>query len=162
MQRASQAALAHDRTQLDPRRPVTSAALTVRELIGLTDQELEAVAQVAETLQRRGSLRDAIAVYSQLITCEPLQPRYWLALADLQRRTGQHAIAVACYEMAATLAGRDPEATYRQALSLQQMGHTELAANLLDVALSLAEGQDVEPPWAAEARRAIGELPARG
>jgi tetratricopeptide (TPR) repeat protein len=156
MRRAS-LALAHDQTQLDPRHAATPAALTVRELIGLTDQELDAVAQVAEALLRRGSLRDAIAVYGQLITCEPLQPRYWLAMADLERRTGQHAVAVACYEMVATLAGREPEATYRQALSLQQLGQSELAANLLDVALSLAEGQEREPAWAVEARRMIGE-----
>jgi tetratricopeptide (TPR) repeat protein len=130
-------------------------SLCLRDLVGLTDQEVQAVAQVAESLRRRGSLQDAVAVYSLLITYDPLGARHWQAMADLQRRLGQHAMAAACFEVLALLAGREAEATYRQALCLEQLGQTELARNLLDLALTLAEQESREPSWAPRARRTL-------
>jgi tetratricopeptide (TPR) repeat protein len=130
-------------------------SLRLRDLVGLTDQELQAVTQVAESLRRRGSLPDAVAVHGLLIIYEPLRARHWQAMADLQRRLGQPAMAAVCYEVLALLAGRDAEATYRQALCLEQLGQTELARNLLDLALTLAEQESSEPSWAPKARRTL-------
>jgi tetratricopeptide (TPR) repeat protein len=132
-----------------------AGTLSFRDVLGLTEAEMTAVAAVAESYRRKGDLKEAIAVYSLLITYDPLKASHWYAMAELQRRSGQHAVAVACYEAAALLGERDATATYRQALCLEQLGQPDLARDLLDIALSLAETSGADLAWTARARRGL-------
>jgi len=105
--------------------------LPLRHLAGLTDEEMRAIADVAEELRRSGELEEAASLYGLLIAYEPLQAEYWRAVAGLQQRLGQHALAVACFEVLALLADRDRGATRSEARSLTQLGQPELANALV-------------------------------
>jgi len=109
---------------------VREGTLKLRDVVGLGDDELRALATAAAALQRSGRHADARAVYSLLLLHDPTSSGAWRAMADLHHGVGDHAVAVACYETAALLGGRDEVATRREARSLEQLGHPSLAAEL--------------------------------
>ncbi|MBK8481373.1 MAG: hypothetical protein IPL40_09400 [Proteobacteria bacterium] len=120
-----------------------AGTLTLRQIAGLTDDELLAVSDVAEELRRSGELAEAAGLYGLLIAYDPLQAAHWRALAGLQQRLGQHALAVACFEVLALLSGRDSAATCSEARSLAQLGQAELGRDLLRLAERCALQQEV-------------------
>lgn len=116
---------------------VRQGKLFLRHVLGLTDDEMAAIADAAEQLRRTGRLREAVTVYGLLIAQEPLCAAYWRATAGLYQRLGQHAVAVACYEVLALLDDRDASVIRQEATCLQQLGERDLAAQLREFALSL-------------------------
>jgi len=104
--------------------------LTMRQVVGLSDREMNAVADAADALRRRGDLANAARLWGLLIGFDPYVPRYWRALADLQRRLGRHAEAVLCYEVLALVQGRDSQSDLLEARCLEALGEADLAAHL--------------------------------
>jgi len=111
-------------------RGLREGSLKLRDVLDLTDGEMDALAAIGDGFRRRGLLAEAVAIHSLIITCDPLSASSWRAMADLQRRSKEPAVATACYEVAATLGGRDAQISERQALCLEQMGQPQLARDL--------------------------------
>ncbi len=120
-------------------------SLRLRDVVGLTDAEMAALAALAESCRRRAELEEAIAVYALLLTHDPVNAAHWSAMADLQRRAGEQGVAVACYELAALLGGRELAASQREALCLEQLGHPELAEELRELAALSCERAERRP-----------------
>jgi len=108
-----------------------AGALTLGQVVGLTDAEVAAVTELAEGYRRRGKLQRAASVYGLLLSYTPYNAGGWERLADLQARLGNHPAAVACYEIVALLRDADRTLLEREARCLRLMGERELAAELL-------------------------------
>lgn len=104
--------------------------LTMRQVAGLSQQEMNAVAEAAEVLRRSGDLDGAAAVWGLLASYDPYVPRYWKALADLQRRRGRWAEAVACYEQLALVQDRTADDARAEAACLSALGEAELGQRI--------------------------------
>lgn len=115
-----------------------AGTLPLRHVIGLTDEEVQAIVDAAEQLRRSGRIAEASQVYGMLIAQEPLVASYWRAMAALQQQLGAFALAVACYEVLALLSDRDAESTYREAECLARMDQRELAQEVAGIARTLA------------------------
>lgn len=137
-------------------------SLHLRHLVGLTDEELRAISDVAEDLRRSGELEQAASLYGLLVAYDPLQASHWRALAGLQQRLGQHALAVACFEVLALLAEREATATRSEARSLAQLGQPELASAMTRWAESLAERRNLVDAVAARPNAGGGEAAPAG
>lgn len=109
-------------------------ALKLKDLVGLSAGEMNVVAEHAEALRRRGRHADAGAVYALLLTYDPTNAHHWRRLGDLHQSTGDHVVAVAGYETAALLGGRERSSTDREALSLEQLGQAQLVSDLHELA----------------------------
>jgi tetratricopeptide (TPR) repeat protein len=132
------------------------ANLTFGDAIGLTAKEISAVESAGDSLRREGRLENALQLWGALLTCDPYAPRPWREVAQLQQRLGQHVEAVAAFEMLARVADREPEATYREALSCFALGQHELARQLLDHALELND--DHANTWVNHARQTLEKV----
>lgn len=117
---------------------LVEGTLALRHVVGLDDKEMDAIAHAADQLRQLGRVREAAQVYGLLVTQDPLQARYWRALADLQQELGNHPLALACYELLALLEDRTAEATRREARSLSALDEGALAAQMQAVADQLA------------------------
>lgn len=111
-----------------------SGALTLGQVVGLTDEEKAAIAQLAAQHRRQGNLELAASVYGLLLTYDPYAAAQWESLADVQARLGRHPVAVSCYEIVALLRDPDRRLTEKEARCLRLMGQPELAADLLAAA----------------------------
>jgi tetratricopeptide (TPR) repeat protein len=107
-----------------------AGTLSFGQVLGLNQAELAALAGAAHAHRRQGRLAAAAAIHALLVACDPLRQSHWRALAGLQQRQGNHALAVACFEAAAALGPRDRELTDGEALSLRELGETGLADEL--------------------------------
>jgi hypothetical protein len=108
-----------------------SGELNLRQAVGLTDSEVQAVADLAEQLRRTGAYQQSISVLGLLLTYDPFVAKHWERLGDLHSRLGQHPASVACFEVVALLRDRDRALTTKEARSLRKMGHRDLAAQLV-------------------------------
>ena len=104
--------------------------LTLAQVAGLSEQEMNAVAEAAEALRRGGDLDGAAAVWGMLLSYDPYVPRYWKALAELHRRRGRWVGAVGCYELLARVQDRTTEDTLAEAACLTELGETAAARRI--------------------------------
>lgn len=104
--------------------------LTLAQVLGLDEAELAALGSAADAHRRQGDLAAAAAIHALLAACDPLRASHWRALAGLQQRQGNHAVAVACYETAAALGPRDRALTDAESFSLRELGERQLADEL--------------------------------
>jgi hypothetical protein len=134
MQREKIRASSFDTLAVEIARRFREGRLSFRDIVGLSNAEMQALTAVAESFRSSGELEDAITVYSLLLALDPLSARLWRAMADLQARTGAHAMAVACFEAVALLGGREVDITRRQAVCLEQLGQHGLAREIRAIA----------------------------
>jgi tetratricopeptide (TPR) repeat protein len=112
---------------------LSQGTLKLRDVVGLTDAEMQAVAQTAAALHRSGRHAEARAALALLLLYDPMNAVVWRQMADLHQSLGDHAVAVACYEAAALLGGREAGASRREARSLEQLGQPRLATQIVEL-----------------------------
>jgi tetratricopeptide (TPR) repeat protein len=103
-------------------RSVREGTLNMRHLLGLSHREMQALAEAAHQLRRKGDLQGAAGIWGLLLSCEPLNPTYWKALAQIEQRLGNHALAVTCFEAVALLQDPHDDMAEQQARSLGALG----------------------------------------
>jgi cysteine sulfinate desulfinase/cysteine desulfurase-like protein len=108
-----------------------SGTLTLKEVVGLTDAEMESVAELASRQRSRGKYKEAATIYGLLLTYAPLSATYWEQMADVQERIGHIPLAVACCEIVALIRERHESLIRREARCLRKMNQPELADALL-------------------------------
>jgi tetratricopeptide (TPR) repeat protein len=113
---------------------VREGTLTFQNVIGISDADMNSVAQHAESLRRRGRYADACSIYSLLLLYNPFDAKSWRRMADLRQRVGDHSVAVACYETAALLGGRHASSTECEVRSLEAIGQPQLGVELREIA----------------------------
>lgn len=120
--------------------------LTIKDVIGLTPSEINAVRKLAGQLERRGSPACALKLQSTLTACDPYNAAHWKAMAALHTKLGSHAGALICYEAIAAIRGRDAESARLQADCVERLGFATVAKQIRREARALpgAEAQNTE------------------
>lgn|GEM_PF-6088741 len=101
-------------------------SLTPRQLMGIDDKEMYALAETANTYRRKGQLNSALEIVSVLAKIDPYRATWWRMLASLHKSQGGYAEAVVCFEAAAICGQRNPESTRQEFACLKRLGETAL------------------------------------
>jgi len=124
------------------------------------DQRVGRLLQDAQQLQRAGRLREAQAVYEQLVDADAAHAEGWFGLGTLALRTRALPAAVALLAKAAELAPLRAEFRLQYAYALQETGRFDVAAEQLQAACCLQP--DVAQYWEdlGIVEQALGETAA--
>lgn len=109
---------------------LTDGSLTLRQLMGLTDEEMHALAETADACRRRGQLNRALEIVSVLASIDPYRAHWWRNLALLHKSQGGYAEAVTCFEVAAICGKRDPQSVKQELACLEQLGELALVKEM--------------------------------
>lgn len=118
---------------------VKNPMMTLRELKGLTDAEMEAMYAVGYNFAQSGRLEDARKVFNGLLVLDHAEKKYWYAVAAVLQKLGQYKEALMGYQVCAFLDDTNPKPQYHCAECHLALGDAELAANALEMMDELAE-----------------------
>ncbi len=108
---------------------------TLRELRGLSDEEMEAIYSMGVNFYKAGNYTDAEKVFRFLVTFDHLSSRYWTAMASIRQVKRQFAAALEAYKFASFLDLKNPKPMYYAAecyLALGQKAEALAALDALD------------------------------
>ena len=104
---------------------------TVRELKGITDEEMEAMYSLGYSFYTTGRYDDAEKVFRFLVLFDHLSAKYWTALGAVQQVKKLYVDAVASYGYASFLDLENPKPQYYAAECFLAMGDKENASSAL-------------------------------
>jgi type III secretion system low calcium response chaperone LcrH/SycD len=114
---------------------------TIRELQGLTRENMEALYNVGYTAYNAGRHADAHNVFKYLCYIDHLTQKYWMAFAGCQQAMKSYQGAIDAYAVAWALDVEDPYPTLRAAECALALGEREAAAGSLEIAIEAAEAK---------------------
>lgn len=104
---------------------------TVRELRGISDEEMEAVYAMGVNFYTTGNYEDAEKVFKFLVMFDHMSSRYWTAMGSLRQVQRRFDQAVEAYKFASFLDLENPKPLYYAAECLVAMGEKEKALDAL-------------------------------
>lgn len=107
----------------------------LRDLKGITDEEMEALYALAYHHYQAGHRQEALQRFKLLVTLDPLEQRFWLGLGGAAQRLGHFSEAIGSYATAALLNIHDPRPLLAAAechLHLGQLHEAESALLALE------------------------------
>ena len=113
-----------------------SGFATMRELKGITKEEMEAVYSVGFNMYRTGRYDDAEKIFRFLVLFDHLEPKYWMGVGAIQQVRKDYRGAVASYGYASFLDLSNPKPQLHAAECFLALGDKPSAASAL-VALSI-------------------------
>jgi type III secretion system low calcium response chaperone LcrH/SycD len=117
--------------------------LTIGDIVGLDQENLEAGYGLAFNLYNAGNFKDAETLFSGLCLYEHNDERFWMGLAGSRQALGNYAGAIDAYGMACYASAlNDPAPTVHAGLCYLQLGDRENARALFDAALELGKAED--------------------
>lgn len=102
---------------------------------GITAEEMDTVYSHGYTLFQGGRSDDALAIFQYLALHDPLEPKYFTAVAACLEERHDYEAAARHYLQALVLSKKDPMPGYRGALCLRAVGKLEEAEGLLHLAI---------------------------
>jgi type III secretion system low calcium response chaperone LcrH/SycD len=102
---------------------------------GITAEEMETVYSHGYTLFQGGRSDDALAIFQYLALHDPLEPKYFTAVAACLEERHDYEAAARHYLQALLLSKNDPMPGYRGALCLRAVGKMEEAEGMLHLAI---------------------------
>ena len=134
---------------------------TLKELKGVTNDELEAVYSLGFSYYNTGKFEDAQKLFEFLVLFDHLSSKYWFALGAVQQARKDYEKAVASYGYSSFLDLENPKPQYHAAECLLAMGDKGNAASAI-MALEhyCPANTDLGREYrakAAELRKKIGE-----
>ena len=106
---------------------------TVRELKGVTDEEMNAVYAVAHNFYMTGRYEDAETVFKFLVVFDHLNPKYWIGLGAVRQVQKRFKEAVAAYaNVVGNLDAENIKASYYAAECYLALGDKANAQSALE------------------------------
>lgn len=102
---------------------------------GITAEEMETVYSHGYTLFQGGRSDDALAIFQYLALHDPLEPKYFTAVAACLEERHDYEAAARHYLQALILSKNNPMPGYRGALCLRAVGKMEEAEGMLHLAI---------------------------
>ena len=140
-------------------RIVDDGMMTVGEIGGMSESELEAIYSVGYNLARVGKFADAEKVFRGLVMLDHLSAKYWYALGSVLQQQRKFDVALQVFQLSAFLDSDDPKPQLRCAECHLALGDRENALNALDaMEFMAAKDTDVRRSYhakGAELRAAI-------
>lgn len=109
---------------------------TVKEALGLTDENLEQVYAVAYTRYQQGAYQDAAALFRYLVSLDPNTYKFVLGLAAAHHKLHQYQPAANLYVLASLRAPSDPVPYFHVADCYIRLEDTEMARSALYLCIS--------------------------
>ena len=131
---------------------------TLREVRGYSDEELYAIAKTAYYFYYQGRISEARTLFQGLYAINPADAYFAKALGVVEMAAGNAQGALAAYDVALKLDGRDAQAYVGRAEVRLAMGQKSQAVEDLRRAVSLAPEED---PVARKANAMIDALSRR-
>lgn len=131
---------------------------TLREVRGYSDEELYAIAKTAYYFYYQGRISEARTLFQGLYAINPADAYFAKALGVVEMAAGNAQGALAAYDVALKLDGRDAQAYVGRAEVRLSMGQKAQAVEDLRRAVSLAPEED---PVARKANAMIDALSRR-
>lgn len=125
---------------------VAAGTVTLAEVGGFTQDELDSAYAAASTLVNVGKLAEALQVAGYLILLEPWKARYYALAGICFQRRRQHDMALQYFDVAVAI-DADPVTQIRKGETLLMLGEREQAAACLRAGIEAAPANDpaVEP-----------------
>jgi len=122
----------------------------LKDLQGLTEDNMEAMYATAYTLYKSGRYTDAQKVFQALCIFDHMERKYWMGLGAAHQILKNYKAAIDAYSLATILDVFDPLAPLQAAECHLALGHIEEAKSGLNCAIQYA-GQNNEAKARAEA-----------
>lgn len=135
--------------------------VAMRDLQGLSDDELESVYALGFSQFQTGRYDDAEKIFAYICLMEHRERKYWMALGAARFNQESYQPAVMAYSMAAITAPDDPEPPLRAADSLIKLGESDRARKALEGAIENAGSEAKHAKHRAKAE-ALLELISEG
>ncbi|MES0139419.1 SycD/LcrH family type III secretion system chaperone [Mesorhizobium sp. M0016] len=110
-------------------------------VIGMTDDELEAVYALGHRFYSAGRYSDALNFFRFLCMHRYIDPRFWFGFGAASQMLGDSANAVRAYGLAALLNDEDPQIPLRAAKCLIKINQPAAAVSALESVLALSSGK---------------------
>ena len=134
---------------------------TLKEVRGITNDELEAVYSLGFGYYRTGRFEDAQKLFEFLVLFDHLNAKYWFALGAVQQACRDFQKAVASYGYSSFLDLENPKPQYHAAECFLALGDKDNAASaILALETYCPANTDLGREYrakAAELRKTIGE-----
>lgn len=104
---------------------------TIKELRGLTNDEMEAVYSLAYGFYRTGKFDDAEKLFNFLALFDHLNPKFWFGVGAVRQAKKDYPLAVQAYAYAAFLDLQDPKPQFHAAECYLAMGDKVKAASAI-------------------------------
>lgn len=104
---------------------------TMKEVRGITNDELEAVYSLAFGYYRTGKFEDAQKLFEFLVLFDHLNAKYWFALGAVQQARRDYAKAIASYGYSSFLDLENPKPQFHAAECYLALGDKENAASAI-------------------------------
>ncbi|MCQ2397179.1 MAG: SycD/LcrH family type III secretion system chaperone [Lentisphaeria bacterium] len=104
---------------------------TVRELKGLSDEEMESIYSVAFGYYNTGRYDDAEKIFRFLVLFDHVNQRYWMGLGAVSQVKKEYMSAITCYGYASILNLKNPKPQYHAAECFAAMGDKTNALSAL-------------------------------
>ena len=127
-------------------------ALTLRDLKGIEDAEVEALYASAYHYTQAGQLADALTLFKGLVALDHLDARFWLGLGCVQQRMGDVEAAVRSYATASLLDLHDPRPQLAAAQCYLKLNQGALAESALLALERFCPATDQGERYRAKAR----------
>ncbi len=112
---------------------------SIREIQGLSDEQMEAIYATAYTLYNGGRYEDAEKIFQCLSLFDHLGHRYWMGLGATRQMLKKYKEAIDAYSMAAVLNLKDPQASLHAAECNLALNNIEGAKSALRCTLEYGE-----------------------
>lgn len=104
---------------------------TVRELKGISDQEIESIYAMGVDFYRAGNYTDAEKIFRFLTVFEHTSSKYWTAMGSVQQVQGRFDAAIKAYQMASFFDLHNPKPMYYAAECFAKTGDLDNAQKAL-------------------------------
>ena len=136
---------------------------TIKELRGLTNDEMEAVYSLAFNFYRTGKFDDAEKLFNFLALFDHLNAKYWFGVGAVRQAKKNFAMAIQAYTYAAFLDIHDPKPQYHAAECYLAIGDKVHAASAINAIEEFADRNTERGrsylAKAEEMKRLLGEAP---
>jgi len=136
-------------------REIMAGNTDLAAIIGMTEDELEAVYSLGHGFYTSGRYGDALDIFRFLCMHRHMDPRFWFGLGATNQMLGDHATAVTAYRTCAMLDLEDAQVPMRAAECFRAMGDAESTRQALEAVVEVSKGK---PAQAAYAKRADAML----
>jgi len=138
-----------------------AAGATLKEVKGISNEELESVYSLGFSYYRTGKFEDAQKLFEFLVLFDHLNTKYWFALGAVQQAQKQFQKAIASYGYSSFLDLENPKPQYHAAECFLALGDkTNAASAIMALEQYAPRNTDVGREYLAKAaalRATIGE-----
>ncbi|RMC62479.1 SycD/LcrH family type III secretion system chaperone [Sinorhizobium meliloti] len=127
-------------------------------VIGITDDELEAVYALGHRFYSAGRYDEALSFFRFLCMHRYIDPRFWFGFGAASQMLGDSANAVRAYGLAALLDDEDPQIPLRAAKCLIKLDEPAAALSALESVLELSSGKPEHRAFAQQASLMLRRL----